>query len=333
MSQTSHQFSYSRAIFIGVIFALTVALLSLSLGASHLSLARQAEAVFSRPNSYTAARILWYIRIPRTAACLLAGAALAVSGAVIQSVLSNSLASPSILGVNSGAGLAVSLVCAFGLTGLAFTLASFVGAMAAVMLVVVVAQKTGASRTTVVLGGVAVSSFLNAATEAVCTFFDDASLGVSDFKVGGFSTVISSRLWPAGLAIVIAIAVLISLSNEIELLGLGDETAQSLGLPVKTLRFVLLALAALLAGVTVSFAGLLGFVGLIVPHIVRRMVGAQVKRVLPLCVLFGAGFVTLCDLIGRVAFAPYELPAVIFLSLLGGPIFILLLLKNKKKIH
>ena len=138
-----------------------------------------------------------------------------------------------------------------------------------------------------------------------------------------------ARLLPAGLLILLAIIVVCTLTNELELLGLGDDTAHSLGLRVNAVRNLLLALAALLAGASVSFAGLLGFVGLIVPHMAQRITGSESGRLIPFCALAGGGFVALCDFISRVIFSPYELPTGILLSFLGGPFFVWLLVKKK----
>lgn len=274
--------------------------------------------------------IFWYVRLPRTAACLLSGAALAVSGAVIQGVLHNKLASPSIIGVNAGAGLAVTVCCATGaLSGWAVAGSAFLGAMACVLVIVFVAEKAGASRTTVILGGVAVNAFLNALSEAITTLLPEAGMLTGDFRVGGFGSVSHVRLIPAGVLILLALLAVLLLRNELDVLALGEETAQSLGLAVKPLRTALLVLSAMLAGSAVSFAGLLGFVGLIVPHAMRKIVGGENRYLLPMCALGGAAFVTLCDTAARVIFAPYELPAGILLSVLGGPFFLLLLLKRK----
>ena len=274
--------------------------------------------------------IFRFVRLPRTVACLLSGAALAVSGAVIQGVLSNSLASPSIIGVNAGAGLAVTVCCALGLlSGWVIALSAFGGAMASVLLVVFVARKTGASRTTVILGGVAVNSFLNALSEALTTLVPDAGVLTGDFRVGGFSSVVPARLLPAGVLICCALVLVMTFHNDLDVLALGEETARSLGMPVKKMRSLFLILAAMLAGASVSFAGLLGFVGLIVPHAARRIAGNQSRYLLPMCAIGGAGFVTACDLASRMAFIPYELPVGIFLSVLGGPFFLALLLKRK----
>lgn len=274
--------------------------------------------------------ILRYVRLPRTLGCVLSGAALAVSGAVIQGVLGNKLASPSIIGVNAGAGLSVTVCCALGqLSGWAVAGSAFVGALLAVLLIVFAAERAGASRTTVILGGIAVNALLNALSEAVVTLVPEAGMMAGDFRVGGFGTVSHVRLVPAGFLICIALVCLYSLRNELDVLTLGEETAQSLGMHVKTVRTLLLVLSAMLAGAAVSFAGLLGFIGLIVPHAMRRITGSESAVLIPMCAIGGGAFVTICDTAARVLFAPFELPVGILLSVLGGPFFLTLLLKRK----
>lgn len=314
---------------LAALFCFCITVSSLCLGAARLSLAELWSALCTGPAN-TAGFIFWYVRLPRTAGCLLAGAAMAVSGTVIQTVLHNKLASPSIIGVNSGAGLAVTLCCAMGvLSGWAIAGAAFFGAMATVMLIVLTAQKAGASRTSVILGGVAVNATLNALSEAITTLVPEIGAMTADFRVGGFGSVSPLRLIPASMGILFASVVLFLLHNDLDVLSLGDETAHSLGLRVNRMRAILLTLAAMLSGCAVSFAGLLGFVGLIVPHGARKLVGSESKYLLPMCALAGAGFVAFCDLCARLLFAPYELPVGILLSILGGPFFLVLLMKQK----
>jgi len=320
------------AIIIAALFAVVTAVLNICLGASGLTLAELWHALTAGAGPSAAQRIFWYVRLPRTIACLLAGAGLAVSGTIIQKVLANSLASPSIIGVNAGAGLAVSICCAMGVySAWAVAGASFAGAVCATMLVVIAGRKSRASKTTVVLGGVAVTACLNALTETVITMVPDAALSSRDFRIGGFSSVDQSRLIPAGILIILGILLVCTLTNELDVLSLGDDTAKTLGMKVTLIRNGMLVIAALLAGASVSFAGILGFVGLIVPHIARQLVGSESGRLVPFCALLGAGFVALCDLIARMIFAPYELPTGIILSILGGPFFIWLLLTRKDK--
>ena len=305
------------------------ALLSICLGAVNMTILELWQALCSGPRG-RGGYIFWYSRLPRTAACLLSGAALAVSGAVIQSVLHNRLASPGIIGVNAGAGLAVTLCCALGLfSGWAVAGGAFLGAMGAMLLVVSIARRTGASRTTVILAGVAVNAILNALSEAITTLIPEVAMMSVDFRAGGFASVSHIRILPAAALIGVSLLALLLMRNELDVLALGDDTAKSLGLPVKQMRTLLLALAAMLAGAAVSFAGLLGFVGLIVPHAMRKLVGNDSRLLLPLCVLSGAAFVTLCDTFGRLAFAPYEVPVGIIMSVIGGPVFLALILKRK----
>ena len=311
---------------------ITSIILSACLGSVHISLTDLVKVIQDGIGNVTTpeSRIFWYARLPRTAACVLAGAALAVSGAVIQSVLMNKLASPGIIGVNAGAGLAVTLCCAFGaFSGWIIAGAAFGGAVAAVLLVALTAEKIGASRTTVILGGVAVNSCLNAVSEAISILMPDAGMQAADFRVGGFSNVSYTRLIPAGALILLALVILFTLTNELDVISLGEDTAQGLGMPVKKMRTLFLALSALLAGAAVSFSGLLGFVGLIVPHVGRKLVSHENGKLLPFCGLLGAGFVTICDLLARTLFSPYELPVGILMSCIGGPFFLFLLTKRK----
>lgn len=305
------------------------ALLSLCLGAARLSPEEVFRAILAGPRD-TAGFIFWYARLPRTAGCLLAGAALAVSGTVIQNVLHNKLASPGIIGVNAGAGLAVTLCCAAGLlSGWAIAGGAFLGAMVTVLLILYVAKKAGASRTSVILGGVAVNAILNALSEAVTTLVPEIGMMSADFRVGGFGAVSHLRLIPAGVLILSALTILYLLRNELDVLALGEETASSLGMNAGKMRTWFLILAAMLSGCAVSIGGLLGFVGLIVPHACRKLVGGESRWLLPMCALSGGAFVTMCDLVSRMVFAPYELPVGILLAVLGGPFFLMLLMKRK----
>ena len=313
----------------GISACILAAVLSLTMGAAAYTLPELLAAV-REGTATTAGRIFYLSRLPRTAGCLLAGAALAVSGCVIQNVLANPLASPGIIGINAGAGLGVAVCCAVGaLSGWAVAGASFLGALTAAGLVVFCARRTGASRSTVILSGVAVNALLNGLRDAVTALVPEVGVMSADFRVGGFSAVAHTRLIPAGVLILISLVLVCSLHNELDVMTLGEDTARGLGMNVKRTRSLLLVLGALLAGAAVSFAGLLGFVGLIVPHGVRRIAGSESGTLLPLSALFGGAFVTLADLGARLAFAPYELPVGIFLSVLGGPFFLWLLYRGR----
>lgn len=302
----------------------------LMLGSTKVTFAEIRQAFTDGFDSSASARIFAYVRLPRTAAALVCGAALAVSGAVIQGVLANRLASPSIIGVNSGAGLAVTVCTALGIYGgWQLSVFSFLGAFAAVMLVSLSSRKWGASRGTVILIGVAMNSLLGAVSDTIITFIPNVGVMSNDFKIGEFSAVTYQKLIPAALMILITVGVLLTLTNELEVLTLGEDNARGLGMNTSLMRTLFLLLAALLAGCAVSIAGLLSFVGLIVPHAVRRMAGSKSSHLVGLCALFGAAFVCLCDTISRTAFAPYEIPVGIIMAFLGAPFFVFILIKGK----
>ena len=307
-----------------LIFAFALGIFS---GSIKIGIADLINSVFSGDKSDPNMRIFLYVRLPRTIAGIMCGAALAVAGAVIQSVLANPLASPSIIGVNSGAGLAVTLCCVVGIGGWKLSAIAFLGAFFAVMLVSIGAWRWRASRGTVVLIGVAMNSLFGAVSDALLTFYPDTYFQSRDFKLGDFSAVTYSVLIPLIVTTLITVSVLIFLSGDLSVLTLGDESATSLGMNTKAMRIVFLLLSALLAGVAVSVAGLLSFVGLLVPHAVRRM--SRGSHLLPLCALFGAGFISLCDTVSRVAFAPYEIPVGIIMAFLGAPFFIFILVRGK----
>ena len=151
----------------------------------------------------------------------------------------------------------------------------------------------------------------------------------NDFKVGDFSSVTYSRLFPSAVLIFVTLVILLTLTNELDVLTLGEDTARSLGLNTSVFRTLFLMFAAVLAGCAVSLAGLLSFVGLIVPHAVRRLVGSKSSRLLPLSALFGASFVCLCDTGARTLFSPYEIPVGIIMAFLGTPFFVFILVKGK----
>ena len=317
---------------LGGVFFLLAFLLGVSLGSTNASVFEMLGDLL-RGEDTTAARIFLYVRFPRTVAAFLCGAALSLSGAVLQRVLANRLASPSIIGVNAGAGLAVTLAAAFGmLGGWRVSLLAFLGAFLSAMLVSVGAKRFGASRGTVILMGVAMNALLGAFSDAITVFFPTVAVDRLDFKVGSFSAVTYAKLIPAAVIILFASLLVFTLSKELEVLSLGDDHARGLGLPSDGMRVLFLLLSALLAGASVSIAGLLSFVGLLVPHALRRFLRSG-RHFLPLCFLFGGAFVSLSDTLARTVVAPFELPVGIIMAFLGAPFFLFILIKRKGGEH
>ena len=310
------------------------AALSVRFGSASLAWTNIVPVLLGQDAESVTARIVLYSRLPRTLGCLCCGASLAVSGAVIQSVLENPLAAPNLIGVNAGAGLAVALHGALvsGAAALA-PLSAFLGALAGAFTVLLIGESTGASRLTVILSGIAVSAAFSGLLDLALTLAPDALSAYADFRIGGFSGVTIRRIVPACIVSVVSLALVLSLTPQMDILSLGSVSAQSLGLRVRPVRILALSAAAALAGAAVSVSGLLGFVGLIVPHAARRAAYGENFPLVLFSAFGGAAFVTLCDLFGRMAFAPYEVPAGVILSLLGGPFFLWLILRGRRERH
>ena len=321
----------AKLILLSLLMCVSV-LLGLAAGSTPISLPAALGEVFSGAAQGADARILLYVRLPRVCASLLSGAALAVSGILIQAVLSNPLAAPNVIGVNAGAGFFTFLFMAIFPGSLSATaLGAFLGALLATLIIYIVAAAAGAGKSTIILAGVAVSSLFTAGLNAIKTFYPETLYNGSTFLIGGFSGVSMGDITPAWGGILLGLLGAMLLPRQLDVLCLGEETARSLGQPVGAVRFGAIIIACILAGCAVSFSGLLGFVGLIVPHIARRLFGTGHRLLLPAGCLLGAAFVTLCDLLSRTLFTPYEVPVGILLSLVGGPFFLFLILRRARR--
>lgn len=332
-SQNIYMTKNTKTIIISIILLIIVSILSICCGSIWLPLKDVFTALFGNGTRISNG-IVFSVRIPRLFATLLAGSSLAVAGMIIQSVLNNPLAGTNVIGVNSGAGFMVALCLALfpNLANLV-PLFAFLGALGAVLLVYSISIKTHASKMTIVLAGVAISSILYAGIDTLTTFFPDILVGTNAFKIGGVGGITLSKLSPQYIIIILGIAVSFAFSRDLDVLKLGGEMAISLGMNIKRMRFILLTLAALLCGTAVSFCGLVSFVGLMVPHMARKFVGDDSKPLMLASAIFGALFLVTCDIISRIIFAPYEIPVGIIVAFTGGPFFLYLLLKRKGGKH
>jgi len=313
-----------------ILLTMAVFVVSLFAGSVTIPFGEIMAILVGRDAASVSAKIILYTRLPRACGAILAGSALAVSGVVMQTVLNNPLASPSVIGVNSGAGFAVALSCAIAPMAQQYVpVIAFAGAFLTVVLVMLLSQITGASRMTVILAGIAISNLFSAGIDGVVTLVPDALSGVTDFRIGGFYGVTMEQIVPAAIMIVVGIGITISLSQQLDILSLGSDVAGSLGLSVNQTRFFMLILASAMTGAAVSFSGLIGFVGLVVPHAMRRIVGEESLPLLCGSAIGGALFVMLCDLLARSLFTPFELPVGIVLAFAGGPFFLWLLFRRK----
>lgn len=273
------------------------------------------------------ALIVWDIRFPRIILGGLVGAGLAVVGAVLQAVTRNPLADPFLFGASSGAALgAVIVIVHLGAFAGIYTLSSaaFAGAMLALLLVLGIAHHSGgAAAERLILAGVAISFVLMALTNFLIFLGDQrAAHSVVFWMLGGLGLARWSQLWIPGLVVGGGLCYLLLQTRALNALMIGEESAITLGIDARRLRLQLFTVAALLTGVVVALSGAIGFVGLMIPHIVRRLVGADNRRVLPVCALIGAIFLIWVDALARILLAPQELPIGIITAALGGVFFV-----------
>ncbi|KPU44426.1 hemin transport system permease protein HmuU [Oxobacter pfennigii] len=269
------------------------------------------------------------IRLPRMLTAAMVGSNLAVAGALLQSVLRNPLADPGIIGVSAGAGLAaVTILLVF--PGLSFLVpaGAFIGATAASFLVYILAWKRGVEPIRIVLSGVAVNAVLGGGISLLSHLYSDRIQGVLLWLNGS----IAGKSWPQVKMLfpytIIGLILSVFCIQPANALQLGDNVAKNLGIRVNRTRVLLCMTAAFLSGVSVAAVGLIGFVGLMVPHISRMLVGSDYRFMLPSSGIMGAALLVMADSVARSAFSPLELPVGIFMAVLGGPFFIFLLRKG-----
>ena len=280
--------------------------------------------------------IIWHIRIPRAVSAVLSGAALALSGAVIQGLFRNPLASPDVLGISAGSSLGAVLAIVTGFSvahPLAIPASAFVGAVVTALFVYSIAARPGGTHLLyLVLAGLAVSSLLNGIVSSVLVFAEEYALAQFIYwTMGGLEGASWQRVLPPAPFMLLFSVVLLALAHPLNLLSLGEEQAHSLGVPVKRLKVLLLLCASALTAMSVAVAGPIAFIGLMVPHLVRLLAGPNHIRLLPLTVLTGAVFLLICDIIARVIIAPFEIKTGIVTALIGGPYFIFLILRHRSR--
>ncbi|GAA0182278.1 iron ABC transporter permease [Clostridium sediminicola] len=313
------------------VICVTSIIVSTSFGACKISFVDVFKALFKYEEGLNR-QIIWTIRFPRTLVAGLVGMCLALSGAILQGIMKNPLASPNIIGVSSGAGIAgIIILILFPSHINLVTPFSFIGAFVTTMLIYILAWQNGVKPMRMILAGVAVSAFLGAMINGLMIFFPDRVQGVVDFMVGGLAAKTWKHfriIWPYAVT---GFILSMFFSKKLNILMLGDEMATSLGINVERIRFILIAVSSLLAGAAVSIVGLLGFVGLIVPHITRMIIGSDYRYLLPASALTGASLLMLCDTFARTIIEPVELPVGIIMAMLGAPFFLYLLRGGLRK--
>lgn len=274
---------------------------------------------------------IYDLRFPRIFIAMLGGAATAVSGVLLQAVMKNPLADPGIIGVSSGASLVAVIVTAFFPSLFFLTpMLAFIGGLVAFLLVYSLSWKGGLSPLRIILVGVAVN--------ALCTGFMSAFNSATGSSYTGVASIVNANItqktWDdfKTLAVYVVIGLVVSffVTNQCNLLSLEDKTARSLGMNVTRSRIVISVIAVLLASISTAVVGAISFLGLIVPHIARLLVGSNHKVLVPYSILLGAFTLLLADTIGRTVASPYEISAAVVMSVIGGPFFIFLLRRSKQ---
>ena len=283
------------------------------------------------------AAILWELRLPRVVLGGLVGGALAIAGAAYQGTFRNPLADPYLLGVAAGAGLGATLALAYlpgaGAGGLgALPVAAFVGALAGVGASYLLGRSAARSRSaaTLILAGVAVAAFFTAVQSYVQQRETDTLRQVYAWILGSLGTVGWREVLVVIPYLVVSGVLLLLHRRVLDVMSLGDEEADSLGLRASRVRLLVVAAASLATAAAVSVSGLIGFVGIIVPHTVRLLFGSSYRLVLPLSVILGAAFLVLADLAARTAMAPAEIPIGVVTAFLGAPFFLLVLRRTRR---
>lgn len=294
-------------------------------GTMEVSIKRIIQVIKINDNS-PQRNVIWNIRLPRMILSLLVGANLAVSGAILQGVMKNPLADPGIIGISSGAGLfGIAVIVVFPHLQGMITIFAFIGAMLAAIIIYSLAWKGGVQPIRIVLAGVAVSALFGAGISAMLVFYSDRVHGALAFMSGS----LSAKSWPEVLTILpyslIGILIAIIFSEKMNILILGDDVARSLGLEVEKTRLGFTALASLLAASAVSVVGLLGFIGLIVPHSIRLILGNDYKIMIPASALLGGALLSFSDTFSRTILSPIEIPVGIIMAAIGAPFFLYLL--------
>ncbi|GAB2720170.1 FecCD family ABC transporter permease [Kitasatospora kifunensis] len=322
--------------------ALLVTVVTLAVGTGSVSLGPAAvwqvitDHLTGHPNASVADAIVWQIRLPRVLLAAVIGAALTTAGTVVQVQVRNALADPFLLGISSGASVGASAVLLFGafasLGAWAVSFGSVLGSLGAMLAVLLLAgqgqrgQGRQLAPTRLILCGVVLSALFESLTSfLIFRGNPQATQSVLFWLMGSFGQATWTQLPIPALVLTAAVIVLLAQSRSLNALAMGAEAAASLGVDVQRLRRNLFLVTSLIAGVSVAVSGVIGFVGLVVPHIVRLLVGSDHRRSLPVGVLFGASFMVLGDLLARTVVAPQEMPMGVITAFVGAPVLIVLI--------
>lgn len=305
-------------------------LISISIGSVSIPLQDIINMLLQGEESKYAA-ILRDIRIPRVIMAVLVGANLSVSGVLLQGVMRNPLADPGITGISSGASVTVMIMMLYFQGATLWTpVVGFIGGILACALIYSLAWNKGISAVRIILAGVAVNALLGGVSSLLSILNSDRLTGVLNWLNGELGKKSWLQVKVMLLFTIIGLVLALIVSKGCDILALGDKNARSIGFNPNALRLIISAVAVLLAGVSTAYVGVIGFIGLVVPHIARIIIGIEHKKLVPFSALLGGLILLLADTVGRTITAPYEIPVGIVTTVIGGPFFLYLLRKENK---
>ncbi|MEW8956701.1 FecCD family ABC transporter permease [Clostridium sp.] len=320
----------SRVYFLAIFALLLIAIyFSINIGSVKVPFSEIIQGLFSEATGDVG--IVRDLRLPRILIAILVGGNLAVSGVLLQAVMKNPLADPGITGISAGASvIAIFVMLYFPKLYFAMPLMSFIGGAFACFLIYSLAWKKGLSPVRIVLAGVAVNSVLGGISGMLSILNSDKISGVLMWLNGNISTRGWNDVYILFIYSLIGIGLALPLYKSCNIILLGDKTAKNLGFNVNIQRILISAVAVFLAGISTSIVGVIGFIGLVVPHISRMLIGSDHKELIPFSAMLGALILLLADTFGRVIAAPYEIPVGIVMAVIGGPFFLYLLRRSDR---
>lgn len=313
-----------------------VFVIALMVGKYSISIADFFKALFSNDAAFATQRsVILKLRLPRTIVAGLTGIALSVSGLLYQEVFQNKLTSPDLLGVSSGAAVGASLAIILGLSSAFVSIFAFVAGVGTVLLTMLLSRlfKNGSS-ITLVLAGIIVGGFMSALLSVIKFLADPMTTlaSITYWLMGSFENSTMSYVWILLPIVAICCIFLIVVSWRINIVAMGREQAQTKGVPYAVYRILIIGVATLLTATAVSFSGTIGWIGLVIPHVVRTIVGSDARRTIPLCITFGGVFMIIVDILSR-SFTNQEIPLSAVTGVIGTIIFVIILIMKRRDFY
>ena len=338
-----HVFHKYLFILMCVLFVVIAGAISVTIGPYDISVMRVYESIFDHIIGKTYETyskewyddfVIWDNRLPRVVFAVFAGMGLAVSGVAMQSLMKNPLAEPYTTGVSSGAYLGVALVMAMGITFMSVPLGltgnAFIFAMIPVILIILFSSRMGDSVASIILMGTAISYMFNAISTFILVRTDAETLSnVYKWQVGKIGILSWDELYVTMIVITVGTILILLLSKKLNLMAMGDNNAKSLGVDVPKLRIIILTVMAVLVSFIVSYAGIIGFIGLICPHMIRLVIGSDNRFVIPASCAFGAAFLLAADIVAKYLSGLDSIPVGVVCSFIGAPLFLIIMIHNR----